>query len=89
MVYSPSLLPAPHRRNKHFGDLWDFAAIRRGASDEDRALFQRCLMLIPAEQTEPIIAFYRHEGLLITIPAIGEVAAITDDAIRALAKKLG
>ena len=42
-----------------------------------------------AEQTEPIIAFYRHEGLLITIPAIGEVAAITEDAVRALAKKLG
>ena len=41
-----------------------------------------------AEQTAPIIAFYRHEGLLITIPAVGTVDEITAGAIRALAQKL-
>ncbi len=40
-----------------------------------------------AEQTAPIIAFYRHEGLLITIPAVGKVDEITAGAIRALAQK--
>jgi len=55
--------------------------------DKEEVIARR--LEVYAEQTEPIIAFYRHEGLLITIPAIGEVAAITDDAIRALAKKLG
>lgn len=41
-----------------------------------------------AEQTAPIIAFYRSEGLLITIPAVGEVSEITASAIRALSQKL-
>jgi adenylate kinase len=41
-----------------------------------------------AEQTAPIIAFYRHEGLLITIPAVGKVDEITAGAIRALSQKL-
>ena len=41
-----------------------------------------------AEQTAPIINFYRHEGLLITIPAVGDVAEITAGAIRALSQKL-
>lgn len=36
------------------------------------------------EQTAPIIAFYRGEGLLITIPAVGSVAEITKHAISAL-----
>ena len=37
-----------------------------------------------AEQTKPIIAFYRSEGLLISIPAEGDVSEITDRAIGAL-----
>ena len=41
-----------------------------------------------SEQTAPIIAFYRHEGLLITIPAVGDVPEITAGAIRALSQKL-
>jgi len=36
------------------------------------------------EQTLPIISFYRSEGLLITIPALGEVTEIFDRAITAL-----
>jgi adenylate kinase len=38
------------------------------------------------EQTEPIINFYRTEGLLITIGASGEVADITERAISALSR---
>ena len=38
------------------------------------------------EQTAPIIAFYRTEGLLITISAIGSVSDITDRAISALSR---
>ncbi|CAB4845098.1 unannotated protein [freshwater metagenome] len=36
------------------------------------------------EQTAPIVSFYRTEGLLITIPASGSVADITERAITAL-----
>jgi adenylate kinase len=38
------------------------------------------------EQTAPIIAFYRTEGLLITISAVGSVSDITDRAISALSR---
>lgn len=38
------------------------------------------------EQTAPIIAFYRTEGLLITISATGSVSDITDRAISALSR---
>ena len=36
------------------------------------------------EQTAPIIDFYRREGLLVTIPAMGPVDEITERAITAL-----
>jgi adenylate kinase len=38
------------------------------------------------EQTAPIIAFYRSEGILLTIPAVGTVAEITEQAITALSR---
>jgi len=38
------------------------------------------------EQTAPIIAFYRTEGLLITISATGSVSDITERAITALSR---
>jgi adenylate kinase len=38
------------------------------------------------EQTAPLIAFYRSEGLLLTIPAVGSVAEITERAIAALGR---
>jgi adenylate kinase len=38
------------------------------------------------EQTAPIISFYRSEGILLTIPAVGTVAQITEDAINALSR---
>ena len=40
------------------------------------------------EQTAPIVSFYRGEGLLITISALGDVSAITDNVIRALNSKV-
>jgi len=36
------------------------------------------------EQTAPIIDFYRREGLLVTIPAMGPVDEITQRATNAL-----
>ena len=41
-------------------------------------------LTVYAEQTKPIIAFYRAEGLLITTPAEGDVSEITQRAIGAL-----
>jgi adenylate kinase len=38
------------------------------------------------EQTAPLIAFYRREGLLLTIPAVGSVAEITERAITELSR---
>ncbi|NCV66257.1 MAG: adenylate kinase, partial [Burkholderiaceae bacterium] len=40
--------------------------------DKEEVIARR--LEVYAEQTAPIIAFYRHEGLLITIPAVGDVA---------------
>ena len=40
-----------------------------------------------SEQTAPIIDFYRSTGLLLSISALGEVTAITNSVISALAKK--
>ena len=54
--------------------------------DKEEVIARR--LEVYAEQTAPIIAFYRHEGLLITIPAVGDVADITASAIRALSQKL-
>ena len=51
--------------------------------DDSEAVIIRRLQVY-AEQTKPIIAFYRSEGLLITIPAVGEVSEITHRAIAAL-----
>lgn len=54
--------------------------------DKEEVIARR--LEVYAEQTAPIIAFYRSEGLLITIPAVGEVSEITAGAIRALSQKL-
>ena len=54
--------------------------------DKEEVIARR--LEVYAEQTAPIIAFYRHEGLLITISAVGDVADITAGAIRALSQKL-
>jgi adenylate kinase len=54
--------------------------------DKEEVIARR--LEVYAEQTAPIIAFYRAAGLLITIPAVGEVSEITSGAIRALSQKL-
>lgn len=54
--------------------------------DKEEVIARR--LEVYAEQTSPIIAFYRSAGLLITIPAVGDVAEITAGAIRALSQKL-
>jgi adenylate kinase len=56
--------------------------------DDDKEEVVARRLEVYAEQTAPIIAFYRTEGLLITIPAVGDVAEITAGAIRALSQKL-
>lgn len=51
--------------------------------DDSEEVITRRLQVY-ADQTKPIIAFYRTEGLLITIPASGEVSQISHRAIAAL-----
>ena len=54
--------------------------------EDDKAEVIKRRLEVYAEQTEPIISFYRNEGLLITIPASGPVNEITDSAIAALSR---
>lgn len=54
--------------------------------DKEEVIARR--LEVYAEQTAPIVAYYREEGLLITISAIGDVADVTANAIRALSQKL-
>ena len=51
--------------------------------DDSEAVITRRLEVY-AEQTKPIIAFYSAQGLLITIPAVGDVTEISSRAIAAL-----
>lgn len=50
--------------------------------DKEEVIAKR--LAVYEEQTAPIVHFYRTEGLLITIPADGEVSEITERAITAL-----
>jgi adenylate kinase len=52
-------------------------------ADDSESVIQNRLSVY-AEQTKPIINFYREEGLLISIPAEGDVSEITHRAISAL-----
>jgi adenylate kinase len=54
--------------------------------EDDNAEVIKRRLEVYAEQTEPIISFYRNEGLLITISATGPVNQITDSAIAALTR---
>ena len=55
--------------------------------DDQESVISRRLEVY-AEQTAPIVSFYRQEGLLITVTATGAVAEITENVIRALAAKV-
>ena len=54
--------------------------------DKEEVIARR--LEVYAEQTAPIVAFYRQEGLLITISAIGAVERITTSVVNALAAKV-
>lgn len=54
--------------------------------EDDKAEVIKRRLEVYAEQTAPIISFYRNEGLLITISAVGPVNQITDSAIAALTR---
>lgn len=54
--------------------------------DKEEVIARR--LEVYAQQTAPIVAFYRTEGLLITINASGEVSDITANVIRALSQKV-
>ena len=55
--------------------------------DKEEVIAKR--LSVYEEQTAPIVHFYRTEGLLITISAVGEVSEITDRAITALSRVHG
>ena len=55
--------------------------------DKEEVIAKR--LSVYQEQTAPIIDFYRSEGLLITISADGDVAAITERALTALSRVHG
>jgi len=52
--------------------------------EDDKAEVITRRLEVYQEQTAPIISFYRNEGLLITVTALGEVEDITAHAISAL-----
>lgn len=54
--------------------------------DKEEVIARR--LEVYAEQTAPIVSYYRQEGLLITISALGAVPDVTSHAIRALSQKL-
>lgn len=52
--------------------------------DDDNEEIIRRRLEVYAEQTEPIIGYYRHQGLLISVSAMGEIGEITNRTISAL-----
>ena len=52
--------------------------------EDDKAEVIKRRLEVYSEQTAPIIAFYRNEGLLVSVSAVGSVEAITESAISAL-----
>lgn len=54
--------------------------------DDDSEATVRNRLEVYHTQTEPIIDYYKAQGLLVTIPALGEVADVTQRAMDALKK---
>jgi adenylate kinase len=54
--------------------------------EDDKAEVITRRLEVYAEQTAPIISFYRNEGLLISVSAVGNVEDITAHAISALSR---
>jgi len=60
------------------------AEIEKREDDKEDVIKRR--LEVYAEQTAPIISFYRNEGLLISISAVGNIEEITANAISALSR---
>jgi adenylate kinase len=60
------------------------AEIEKRVDDQEDVIKRR--LEVYAEQTAPIISFYRNEGLLISITAVGKIEEITASAISALSR---
>jgi adenylate kinase len=60
------------------------AEIEKREDDKEDVIKRR--LEVYAEQTAPIISFYRNEGLLISISAVGKIEEITANAISALSR---
>jgi adenylate kinase len=54
--------------------------------EDDKAEVIARRLEVYQEQTAPIISFYRNEGLLISVGALGSVEDITSHAISALGR---
>jgi adenylate kinase len=54
--------------------------------EDDKAEVITRRLEVYAEQTAPVISFYRNEGLLISVSAVGNVEDITASAISALSR---
>jgi adenylate kinase len=54
--------------------------------EDDKAEVIARRLEVYAESTEPIIAFYKNEGLLVSVNAVGKVEDITANAISALSR---
>ena len=57
--------------------------------EDDKAEVIAKRLAVYEEQTAPIISFYRNEGLLITVSALGSVEEVTERAISALSRIRG
>jgi adenylate kinase len=60
------------------------AEIEKRVDDREDVIKRR--LEVYAEQTAPIVSFYRNEGLLISVSAVGNVEDITASAISALSR---
>ena len=69
--------------NPHVCDICQGELYQR-EDDKEEVVTRR--LEVYQEQTAPIIAFYRTEGLLITISAVGSVSDITERSISALSR---
>ena len=52
--------------------------------DDDREETVRKRLEVYHSETEPIIDYYKRQGLVVTIPALGKVAEVTERAMDAL-----
>ena len=59
--------------------------LARGRSDDSEEVIRHRLKVY-AEQTAPIVAYYKNSGILRTIDGLGSVSEVTERAISALTR---